>query len=355
MNHTQDKGMIKKNVPQPAVWFPTVRAGSGTDVFTERLAEGLSRRGIRAGITWLPLRAEYAPWTVPIPKPPAWANVVHTNSWLHPRFVPKNLRTVVTVHHSVHDQAFMPYKTPPQKIYHRIWIRPIEARNLKRADVVTAVSRHVALQVKKLSGRRDVVVIPNGIDVEHTFTPGPEREPHHPFRLVYVGNWMKRKGVDLLAPILEKLGPDFELLYTADRSGAHGRYTLPSNSRGIARLNTLALVKAYRTSDALLFPSRSEGLPLTPIEAMACGLPVIASRTSSLPEVVGNGSTGILCPVNDIEAFTVASRELSLSPGLWQTMARQARERALKHFSLNSMINGYLPIYFKCLEGQKDQ
>jgi len=172
--------MIRDRVSQPAVWFPTIRAGSGTDVFTERLCAGLQARGIRAEITWLPLRAEYAPWTVPIPKPPEWANVVHINSWLHPRFVPRNLPTVVTVHHSVHDPAFMPYKTTAQKFYHRFWIRPIEARNVRCAAVVTAVSRHVAAQVKKLFGRTDVAVIYNGIDVEHTFTPGPKPDPLWP-------------------------------------------------------------------------------------------------------------------------------------------------------------------------------
>src|SRR5690606_12752098 len=42
--------------PHPAVWFPTVRAGTGSDVFTERLVQGLAERGVRAEITWLPLR-----------------------------------------------------------------------------------------------------------------------------------------------------------------------------------------------------------------------------------------------------------------------------------------------------------
>ena len=67
------------NHQAPAVWFPTVRTGTGTDVFTERLVEGLNQRGIRAAISWLPLRAEYAPWTVAIPKPPEWATVTHVN------------------------------------------------------------------------------------------------------------------------------------------------------------------------------------------------------------------------------------------------------------------------------------
>lgn len=89
----------------PAVWFPAVRAHSGADVFTERLAEGLRARGIRAEITWLPLRAEYAPWSVPVPKPPAWANIVHTNSWLHPRFLPPSFPVITTLHSCVHDPA----------------------------------------------------------------------------------------------------------------------------------------------------------------------------------------------------------------------------------------------------------
>src|SRR5690606_37416690 len=65
----------------PAVWFPTIQAGTGTDVFTQRLCDGLNARGVRAQITWLPHRAEYVHWTVPAPPPPAWANVVHANSW----------------------------------------------------------------------------------------------------------------------------------------------------------------------------------------------------------------------------------------------------------------------------------
>ena len=89
------------NHQAPAVWFPTVRTGTGTDVFTERLVEGLNQRGIRAAISWLPLRAEYAPWTVAIPKPPEWATVTHVNTWLHSRFLPKNLPVVATLHHSI--------------------------------------------------------------------------------------------------------------------------------------------------------------------------------------------------------------------------------------------------------------
>ena len=46
---------------KPAIWFPAIRTHTGTDVFTERLVEGLNKQGIKAEITWLPLRAEYLP------------------------------------------------------------------------------------------------------------------------------------------------------------------------------------------------------------------------------------------------------------------------------------------------------
>lgn len=104
------KGMSNKD-SKLAIWFLTVRTGTGTDVFTERLVEGLRKRGIRAEITWLPLRAEYLPWTIAIPKPPKWATLVHVNTWLHHRFLPKSLPVnVATLHHSVHDPKLQPYK-----------------------------------------------------------------------------------------------------------------------------------------------------------------------------------------------------------------------------------------------------
>ena len=85
---------------QPAVWFPAIRTNTGTDVFTRRLVKGLNEQGIKAGVTWLPLRAEYAPWTVRVPKPPEWADIVQVNTWLHPRFIPKNLPAVEKIYRS---------------------------------------------------------------------------------------------------------------------------------------------------------------------------------------------------------------------------------------------------------------
>lgn len=338
--------MMKKTDIEPAVWFPTIRCGTGTDVFTIRLVEGLQKRGIRAEICWLPHRAEYAPWTVPIPKPPAWANIVHINSWTPPRFVPNHLMLVVTVHHGGHDPTLRPYKNLLRHVYHSYWIRPIEAANIARAHAVTAVSRFVVGQIQTLFGRPNIEVIYNGIDTKNHFTPGPARHtPHSPFRLLYVGNWMARKGVDLLGPTMELLGGDFELHYTADRAGAHTRYRLPANTRCLGRLNTSALVRAYREADALLFPSRSEGLALAMIEAMGCGLPVIASHIPPVTEIVTHELEGLLCPVDEVQEFCRAARRLKQETELWGAMRLAARRKIEKRFALQTQVHLYLELY----------
>ncbi len=326
------------------IWFPAIRARSGADVFTARLCAALNARGIRAEIAWLPLRAEYAPWSVSVPTPPAWATVTHVNSWLPQRFWPKDMPVVCTVHSCVHDSTLTPFKHPLQRLYHRLWIREIECAALARAARVVAVSQYTAEVAGKVFGASGNDVIPNGVDTSF-YTPTQRLHLNHPFRLLYVGNWNNRKGVDLLAPLLQELGKGFELLYTADRAGQDKRYRLPANARCLGRLGPEGLRAAYRQADALLFPSRLEGLPLTVLEAMACGLPVIATNCSSLPEVVAEGQTGLLCPMDDVAALAGAARRLAGDAALWRAMREAARERAVTMFDEATQAERYVALY----------
>ena len=330
---------------EPAVWFPAVRAGTGADNFTESLVEGLLRRGLRAEIFWLPHRAEYLPWTVPVPKLPVWANIVHVNTWLHRSFIPLELPIVATMHLCVHDSALLPYKSLAQSLYHSYWIRRLERYVLTHARKLVAVSGYTADRTNKAFGNRDMVVIHNGVDL-NIFQPMQRNEPGRPFRLLFVGNWSARKGVDLLSPIMNGLGPDFELTYTASKNPKKRSKNLPAWSGSISYIrNQDEMVHIYQSADALLFPTRMEGLPLAALEAQACGLPVIATNGSSLPEVVEDDATGILCPQDEVSAFAEATRRLATEPGLWLRMGKAARARAETHFSIETMIDRYMAVY----------
>lgn len=337
------------DAPEPAVWFPTVRAGTGADVFTMRLCEGLNARGIRAEITWLPHRAEYLPWSVQAPQAPSWANIVHANTWLHRRFLPSGLPLVLTMHLCVHDPALTPYKSLAQALYHRIWIRRVEHAALRRASRIVAVSRYTRDRTERAFGIAAIEVIPNGVPIPRDLETLPERQPHDPFRLLYVGNWSTRKGVDMLEPIMESLGQGFELRYTADAHGKHRKARLPANCRCIGRLGQQELRNAYREADALLFPSRLEGLPLTVMEAMANGLPVVAANASSLPEVVQHGAGGYLCPMDDPTAFVSAIRQLAANQSQWRRCTESAALDAGQQFDVNRSIEAYLAVYRRTL------
>ena len=84
-------------------------------------------------------------------------------------------------------------------------------------------------------------------------------------------------------------------------------------------------------------------------EAQASGLPIIASDGSSLPEVVENGTTGLLCPVDDVNAFAAACRSLAEHPKRWRDMAQAARRRAVECFSEQSAVDRYVRLYAELL------
>lgn len=332
----------------PAVWFPAVQAGTGTDVFTKRLVAGLNARGIRAEITWLPHRAEFAPWTVAAPKPPEWANVCHINSWLHRRFHPANLPIVTTVHHCVQDPALARYKSGAQRLYHRLWVTPNERLSMRAAQCVIADSDYTATQVSRLFGYDPVKVIHLGIDVSE-FRPPRERAPHSPFRLLYVGSWSSRKGSDLLAPIMRALGNGFELQYTGQPHESYLRQ-LPSNCARVGPARTTAeLVSLYQQADLLLFPTRLEGFGLVALEAQACTLPVVATRCSSVVEVVDDGRTGILCEMDDVGGFVNAIRSLATDDKLRTAMSGAGRQRAIELFSEQSFLDSHITAYCSVL------
>lgn len=328
----------------PAIWFPAVRCGTGTDVFTETLVQGLQQRGLRAEITWLPHRAEYLPWTVPVPTPPPWANLVHVNTWLHPRFIPRHLPVVATLHHSIHDPALRPYKGWRRAAYHRYWIKHVERATLRRATRVVAVSRYAADSARAQVLDCPMQVIHNGVDTER-FHPPRERQAHQPFRLLYVGSWRALKGVDLLAPIMRELGEGFVLHYTGGAAAKKDKPSMPPNMIDLGRLSGDAVVAAMQEADALLFPSRSEGFGLVVTEAMMCGLPVICTRGASLSELITHLDTGFSCSPGDTKRFVLAARYLASKPDIYMRMVDRAAKNARRLFSVDQMLRKYEHVY----------
>lgn len=231
-----------------------------------------------------------------------------------------------------------------QNLYHRWWVRGLEEAAIRRANRVTAVSKYTANQGVKVFGRPDIQAIYNWIDTD-TFHPADNKETGKPFRLLFIGNLIPRKGVDLLPEIMRRLGGDYVLYFTGDPGYFGSSGQLPPNMVSLGQLRgDAAVVEACHNAEVFLFPTRLEGFGLSVAEAQACGLPVVSTLSSSIPEVVDDGVSGVLCPVDDVDAFVAAIKRLRQEPHLLSAMSKAAVERA-RQFSEEAAVDQYIDIY----------
>lgn len=333
--------MIKKNI----IWFPAIRTGSGTDTFTIALAKELTKRGFNATITWLPHNAEFLPFLAKRPVAPDNACIVHINSWLHPHLSPSDLPKIQTCHLGIHDNVYALYKSRFQTLYHHYWVSRIEQSNIDSCDITVCVSKHTANIVKhSYNVKRDIHVIYNGVNTQ-VFQPDQRRHIHSKPRILFVGNLTYRKGADLLKPIYEKINNNFELILACRRSKIEKGIKIPSGAQLLTEIDSAEKMKAlYQSCDILFFPSRLEGFPLSVLEAQACGLPVVCSSASSLPELV-SPETGIIVEDNSVESYFNAIRSITELQSQWRHMKDHAREHIAGYFDIRSTLEQYIALY----------
>ena len=328
------------------IWLPAIQGESGADVFTQRLSQALRRNGLEAEISWFPKFYEFFPSLLRRVPAPRGTTIIHANSWNAFAFKRASIPLIVTEQLGVLNPAAPAHKNVPQSIYHQTVIRQFMRASFRLASAATAVSDYTARGLQRSLGIESVEVIYNSVNTQR-FVPAPASEAinSRPFRLLFMGNPIRRKGADLFAPIMRALGANFELYFTSGRRQLSPQDIAP-NMFPVGRITEdLDLVKLYQSSDALFFPSRFEGLPIAVLEAMACAKPVIAANTSSLAEIIENGISGMLCPRDDIDAFIAACRMLAKEPQICKQFGISARARVQARFSEDVVVPQYIKLY----------
>jgi glycosyltransferase involved in cell wall biosynthesis len=133
-------------------------------------------------------------------------------------------------------------------------------------------------------------------------------------------------------------GPEREALHAVIKEANAERYVQLTG----ARHDVARLLSAF---DAFALPSRTEGLPLVLLEAMASGVPVVATSVGGIPDLVVPGVTGLLVPANDILSMRAALLSLAESPELSRELAGAARQRVLAVHSVEAMAKAYAQVY----------
>jgi glycosyltransferase involved in cell wall biosynthesis len=237
---------------------------------------------------------------------------------------------------TVHDLAIYRH---PEWFPGRQWLstRVVVPRSLRRASALVCVSANTAADVAELFEvpPERLHVVPEGVDA--AFRPLPDEQLREsrarlelPDRFVlFVSTLEPRKNVKTLLDAWSRL-PDRPALVLAGGWGWRTddlRARLERAPAGVHLLQSVApgdLPVLYNLASCLAHPAWYEGFGLTPLEAMACGTPVVVSSRSSLPEVVGDA--GVLVDPADVEGWTEALGGLLADPG----RRDQLRERGLR-------------------------
>jgi starch synthase len=247
-----------------------------------------------------------------------------------------------------------------------------ERTAIEAADAVIAVSHGMRADVLAAYPAVDpqrVHVVHNGIDAD-LFAPRPDPailrrcglDESRP-TVVYVGRITRQKGLPHLLAAADVLPPDVQLVLCASAPDtpeiAHevesAVHRLQQSRTGVVWLSDplprTELVGLLSSSTVFVCPSVYEPLGIVNLEAMACGIPVVASAVGGIPEVVADGETGILVPYDaaDTAAFerglADAVIRLVADPAAARVMGERGRDRAVREFGWDAIARRTVDIY----------
>ena len=362
-----------------------VRQGHDVVVYTRRDSPDLRQR-VTTGAGYEVVHVPAGPPS-PLPKDELWAHMpefaqqlwrrlhadlpdlVHAHFWMSAWAAievaePLQLPVLVTFHAlgSVKRRHQGPSDTsPPERI-------AIEALIGRTCDHIIATCRDEVGELARMGvGDDRTSVVPCGVDVEH-FTPGSagdmewELARGAPFRMVSAGRLVPRKGVGSVVEAMSEL-PDVELVI----AGGDGSADAASNSerdrldmlarqhggadrvRFVGRMSRGQMADLLRSADVVVCTPWYEPFGIVPLEAMACGIPVVGSAVGGLLDSVADGRTGILVPPRDPVAIARAVRSLLDSPEQRAAFGRAGRERALAHYTWDRVAASTAEVYTRVI------
>jgi len=284
---------------------------------------------------------------------PAWANTVRTAG----RPVAVQSATMLHVERRRLDSEPNPVRAVWQRAMTRV-ISPLDRRVLTSVDAIQVYNPWMLKIARDLNANRpcDIRYAPPGIDAE-TFHPlAAGRTPGERPYILSVGRLHDpRKNLELLLAAMARLPADLRLVVagatpptstfwrTADRLGVAGRVEY------VAKPSLAALVSLYQHARVFALPSHEEGLGLVLLEAMACGVPVVSTRSGGPDGIVTDGDDGFLTPLDDAATLAARLARLHADSTLNIEMGRRARATVERVYSQRAAMQPYLECWERLL------
>lgn len=226
---------------------------------------------------------------------------------------------------------------------------------LKHADLLRAVSKSTREQLKRWAPGKTVHQFATWTDIESFFQVDPEQHKESP-EILYAGVLIPRKGIHHLISAFIRVAREFpearlvitgreeNKAYTTQLKAQVKKFVLEERVSFVGEVSQATLAAGMQRAGVFVFPSYSEGLPRVVFEAMATGLPVVASAVSGIPEIVQDGVTGFLVKPGDETALAEKICWVLNHPKEAGEIGMRARGFAKLFFSTTAYVESYREI-----------
>lgn len=259
-----------------------------------------------------------------------------------------------------------PYYYRRSKLIWKFYRTLIGNATLSAADAVVVISpqEEAELRWDGVIPKR-VECIPPGIELSEfqARQPNPflSRGLDNTRVLFFAGRIAHAKGIDLLLralPAILREAPEVHAAFAGEDFGERAELAALADRLGVSRSVTWLgklpreeLIAAYQHANVFVFPSRYEAFGIAPLEAQAAGCPVVATNTASLPFVVRDGETGLLCRPEDPKDLAAKILTLFRDQRLASRLAAAGRERAHREFLWDHSIAKLRTLYAELVRG----
>lgn len=251
--------------------------------------------------------------------------------------------TICTIHMSIGSKKYF-----IDRVMHTFFV--MSRKHFKNLTCYVAISEFVRKQIEEIGGLPKDRIVKLYAGVDPSIYKPLEYEKHDTLNITFVGQIMPEKGIDVLVDVVMDLAEERKVQLNIIGEG-HLKKRLEKKSRNCSAINWVGYLNSpqkvaeyYATADVVVLPTRwDEAFSYIPLESMASGTPVIASRTGGNPEAIVEGETGHLFTLNNKQELYDILKKIDIER-LWE-MGANGRQRVIDKFTLDKFGEKYYSLY----------